>query len=137
MPIGKVLSDYLDWREVISDADPIIGSQAGVAILKNDSLPHPKEHFSDIKPSSLFAFPERQGMEVAISSWRIRDFPGKGYHVHEFSAFYLLHRDSYDPKDLSTSIMHFMHDFSFSEKAIITTGVIGVAALCYKLLKKD
>lgn len=135
MPIENVLRNYSDWSSIIDNSDQFLGSHSSVAIMKNGLLPHPATHFREIDDSSLLSIPERQGLEIALRSWRIRDYPGKGYHLHEFQDFYLLHRDEYDPKDLSSAIQHLIHDTSPTDKAIIGIATVGTLSLLSTLKK--
>ena len=133
MTIERVFRDQTDWDTIIREADEHIGPQSGVIIIKHADLPDPGDHFRDISFSGLSSFPERYGLEFSFSSWRIRDYPGKGYHIHEFEGFYLLHRDTYDPKDLFSTIRHLIHDTSTTEK-IIAGGLAGF--ILWQFLKK-
>ncbi len=126
MNITQVLENKTDWHSIIPMSDPFINAQNGSIILKNAYLPHPKDHFTDLKPSGLTSFPERIGGEFSFKSWRIRDYEGKGFHLHEFKKFYLLHRDTYDPVNLEESLNHLVHDTSTSEKLLLLGGAIGI-----------
>ena len=136
MPVKWVLENYENWEEIIDEADPYLGPQSGVIIVKDEYLQHPKEYFNNIVDSSLSSFPERQGGEVAFQSYRIRDYPDKGYHLHEFNGFYLLHRDTYDPKDFESGIKHLIHDTSPSEKLIMGVGAFALGQLLFGGKKK-
>ena len=132
MPVSKVIKNYVNWDTIIQNVDPHINHQTGAVIIKNVSLPHPVNHFREIAPSSLSSFPERQGGELSFKSWRIRDYPGKGYHLHDFETFYLLHKDTFDPQDLISGALHLLYDTSASEKRMLGTAAFSV----YSLLKK-
>jgi len=136
MPVKWVFENYHNWGEIIDEADQYLGPQSGVIVVKNHYLLHPTDFFKNITDSSLSSFPERQGGEVAFKSYRIRDYPDKGYHLHEFNKFYLLHRDTYDPKDLESGIKHLIHDTSPSEKVIVGVGVYALAQLFFGGKKK-
>ena len=132
MQVSKVIRNYTDWETIIRNVDPHIANLTGAVIIKNSSLPHPEDYFNEIVPSSLSSFPERQGNELSFKSWRIRDYPGKGYHIHEFEEFYLLHKDVFDPKDPISGALHLLYDTSPSEKIMLGAG----AYLLLSLFKK-
>lgn len=125
-----------DWDDIIHLSTPYIGPQRGIIIPKSDDLPHPKDHFKNIYCSFLFAMPERRGSEISWTSWRIRDYPGKGYHVHEFYEYYQLHCDIYDPKDLESTTKHVINDTSVSEKILILAAAAAATTVAIFGIKK-
>jgi len=132
MPVCRVLEGYGDWEIIIEKADPHLGPQSGVIVMKNELLQRPDEYFNDTLPCTILSYPERQGQNISFSSWRIRDYPGKGYHIHEFDEFYLLHRDEFDPKNYLSAILHLVFDTSLSEKIILG----GATYIIYRALKR-
>jgi len=136
MLVKWVIENYHDWDDIVSDADPYLGPQSGVMIIKSEYLPHPTDYFDNISDSSFSSIPERRGLEISFRSYRIRDYYKKGYHLHEFKRFYLLHRDTYDPKDFKSGINHLIHDTSPTEKLIIGIGAFALGTLLSGALKK-
>ena len=119
MPVVEVISDMIDWDSIIRYSDHLLGPHSAIVVMKNSRIQHPTKYFQNIVDSSLWSFPERRGAQISIRSWRIREYPEMGYHVHEFQDLFLLHRDDFDPKDLESFYNHLTKDTSFEEKVLI------------------